>query len=259
MRGRKPHLTPIVAQFTSAQDQVITDWRTVKDHESVLGVGAVRAASRAALAMSATNWEFFRSEWHKRAIALDTSNFRTWAGERLRQVAEKTVEGRSLAIALQSRNAKVHADLPRRLAVKDVGALLDPLDNNITFRDKKSSDRLAQAQLSPGLAKGPLALTHDDWLVLELMVSIRNALAHASTRSIAPMRQAIKNAAKSGDPKITSLARTERQVTTAGIGKYLSVPITWVPSPQLPQRTEPRIVAIVEHVRDLGPRFDLAP
>lgn len=257
MSGRKPSLKPIVTQFTSAQDDVIAEWRTVKAHETTLGVGTVRTAARAALAASATNWEFFRSEWHKRAIALDTSNFSVWVGERLRQIAEETEVGRSLAKELRLKNIRVHGELPKRLTIQEVGALLDPLENNITFRSQSASDRLARAQLSTNLAKGPLALTHDDWLVLELMVSIRNALAHASRRSIEPMRQAIRNAANSGDTKVTSLARTERQVAPAGIGKYLSVPIAWTPSSQPTPRTEARIVVIAEHVRDLGAKFDL--
>lgn len=216
----------------------------------MLGSTVVHAASSAALTACATQWEYFRSEWHKKAIARDADQYRDELSRRLRVFAEDCEGGRELVVALRDLGLSVEVNLPRRPTLATVTRLKDAKDQNLSFRSRKDSESAADRDLSPAFALKAKSLSREDWLVIELMMSIRNVLAHSSPRSVTAMNAAlVKAAGVRGSADIVHLARTGQRVTPSGIGRYLSATIPWGTD------QESRVIAICTYMRSLGDNF----
>lgn len=203
-----------------------------------------------ALARCSTEWEYFRSEWHKRAIARDASQYRDELVRRLKALASETEGGNSLVAALRDVGLDVEINLRKNPTIATINKLRHSADQNIAFPHQKEADRDANRDLVPLYAAKATSLSREDWLVIELMIAIRNAVAHSSSRSIDVMNAALTNAAKvKKSADIRNLAMTTRRVPASGIGRYLCAKVSWGGA------QGSRVVAICTYIRGLGDRF----
>ncbi len=152
--------------------------------------------------------------------------------------------------SLTATGVNIEVSLPRQPKVGDVRKIVDPSDGNITFRNRKESDRIADSHLSATYAAYPKSLTYNDWLVIEVMISVRNALAHSSPRSIDAMNACLNACLNTGDPQIQALGRVTNRVTRSGIGSYL------VADPK-ELSGERRVGYLCDYILKLGSKFKI--
>ena len=141
-------------------------------------------------------------------------------------------------------------NLPKAPKIATITRLKDAKDQNVSFRTQRDSDSAADRDLAPAYALRPKSLTREDWLVIELMIAIRNALAHSSTRAVDAMNAALVKAAsvrRSAD--IVHLARVSQRVSPSGIGRYLSATVPWAGG------QESRVLAMCSYISELGDKF----
>ncbi len=247
---KTPSLNLVVDAFQHEIDAIIATWRVQAGHKGVLGAATIYSASAAALTNCATQWEYFRSEWHKKAIARDATQYRAELVRRVKTFAAESAGGNDLVAALRDAGLEIEINLPKNPTIGTVSRLRDTREQNVSFRTQKESDTAATRDLVPTYAALPKSLSRDDWLVLEILIAVRNALAHASPRSIDAMNTALSSAAKvRGASNIRSLARLANRVTSSGIGKYLAASVSWDAG------EEARVIAICRYVRVLGDKF----
>ncbi len=247
---KTPSLSLVVDAFQRAVDSIITTWRVQAAHKDVLGADTVYSASAAALTSCATQWEFFRSEWHKKAIARDATQYRAELVRRVKTLAAESKGGNDLIAALREAGLEIEINLPKNPTMGTVNRLRDARDQNVSFRSQKDSDTAATRDLVPTYAALPKSLTREDWLVIEILITVRNALAHSSSGSVDAMNSALASAAKvRGASDIKSLARTTNRVTSSGVGKYLAAAVRWDTG------EEARVIAICLYMRTLGEKF----
>jgi hypothetical protein len=246
---RTPDLNLAVSAFQAAVDQIAATWGIQHSHRASLGAGTVRAASEAALTGVATQWEFFRSEWHKKAIARDASQYRDELSRRIRVLASESDGGRDLVTAIRDLGLQVEINLPKYPTIETVNRLRDSREQNIAFRSKKDSDEVAGRDLVDAYSVKVRSLDHDDWAVIGLMIALRNALAHSSIMSMNAMNAAIRAVASTRQRELRQLARDVNRVTASGIGAYLASSITWRGSDVA------RVMVITDYMRNLGDKF----
>lgn len=208
----------------------------------------MRRSSSAALSACATNWEWFRSDWHKKAIAKDASAYRSSLVGKIRGLLERDPDaGRPFIRALDKEGVSIDVHLATTPTLSTVGHIIDPSGGNVSFRTRKDSEGLADKHLAPRYAAKAKSLSRDDWLIIEVMITARNALAHSSVRSVDDMNAAMQNAGQSGSRKVKSLARSGNRVTRSGIGAYLQA--------AAPSMKATRVMVICEHMLQLEAKF----
>jgi len=246
---RTPDLNRVVNGFQDSIDRILATWRDQEAHRGVLGVSTVQAASSAALTSIATSWEQFRSDWHKKAIARDATQYRIELVRRAKVSMEVSEPGRELVVALRDLGLDLEINLEKYPSLATVNRLRDVKDQNVSFRSKEESDRASTRDLTPTLAARALALTFADWQVLQVMIATRNAIAHGSPRSMTALHSVLALTARSGPADLRGLGRVSRRVSPSGIGAYLCASIPWDGG------RSTRVLAIGGYVRDLGDKF----
>lgn len=242
--ARTPDLNITVNEFERAQQAVIDTWTAQK--AAGLDSEILRRAAASAISTGATNWEWFRSEWHKKAIARDATVYREALVTRVRHFMHVDAGGgRKLLDALDAEGIAIDVRLPQLPTLSRINRIIDPSDNNITFRSKSESDARADAHLAPQYAAKSKSLTRDDWLVIGVLIGVRNALAHSSTRSIDAMNKALTDAGKTADPSVRALRRDGNRVTRSGIGAYLVAETLGIS----------RVLRVSQHLHGLGALF----
>jgi hypothetical protein len=215
-----PNLILTVDRYKEDQHAVIDTWAAISS--TGVAVEVLRRSAAAAISSSATNWEWFRSEWHKKAIARDATQYRQALLGKVRQILEQDGEsGRLLLKTLDAEGIAIEVHLTQYPTIITINKLIDPSDGNVSFRSKSDSDRKASSHLTPRYAAGPLSLTRDDWLVIDVMLGVRNMLAHSSKRSVDAMNDALAACVATGNDEVKSLGRVTNRVTRSGIGAYL--------------------------------------
>jgi hypothetical protein len=245
---RTPDLNATVDEYESAQRAVITTWKA--QQASRIDRESMRRASSAALSTCATNWEWFRSDWHKKAIARNATVYRQALLAKVKGLLEQDPDvGRPLVKALDAEGVALDVHLLRTPTLSTVSRILDPSGGNVTFRSQRESDSIADKHLAPRYAMKVKSLTRDDWLIIGVMIAVRNALAHSSTRSVDAMNEAMQKAGNSGSRQVRALARTGNRVTRSGVGTYLRAK-----APGTGTNTA-RAILICEHMLSLGLKF----
>lgn len=245
---RTPDLNATVDEYEAAQRAVITTWKA--QQASQIDRESMRRASSAALSMCATNWEWFRSDWHKKAISKNATVYRQALIAKVKGLLQQDPDvGKPLVRALDDKGVTLDVHLLRTPTFSTVSHILDPSGGNVTFRSKPESDRLADKHLDPRYATKAKSLTRDDWLIISVMIAVRNALAHSSTRSVEAMNEAMQTASNSGSRDVRALARAGNRVTRSGIGTYL-----YAVAPGAGTNVT-RAMLICEHMLSLGAKF----
>lgn len=275
---KTPSLQVPIDEFRDGQDEVIRHW-TAEFSQSVdispdfsalqphleLAFAGITAQSKiptsgghlsrldmqhactTALMSTARNWEKFRSEWHIRAVAKDATI--------LRQSLQQRVDGQLAQTALGKSLDKAGVHVPLQLAkhpgLEAVRALLDAEDANITFSQKNDSEDRADKELSGPLATKAKSLTLDDWKLITLVRTTRNAIAHGSVKSLVDMNKAIQAIKHTRDPGLRALGRQTNSVSGPGIGVYLYAYHKHVAHPY----AAVRVIDICLRMKDLADRF----
>jgi hypothetical protein len=136
-------------------------------------------------------------------------------------MASQATGGSKFIGSLSSHSVAVEVRLPKHPGLALVNELLDPSDGNMSFKNQKDSDKLADQHLIPKLAAHPKNLSDDDWRLILVMLGVRNALAHSSNQSIKSMNSAMVRANGAKDVEVKSLGRPKQPISRAGIGSYL--------------------------------------
>jgi len=239
-----PQVNSVVDEFEAEQRGVIATW-TAQEASLAGNTQALQHSASAAMSATATNWERFRSEWHKRAIARDATVFRSHLIRRSESLISAAPDGAKYMTTLRAHGVELDVRLPKHPGLSTVSELLDPGEANITFRTRTDSDAKAHAHLVPDLAAHPLSLDDDDWLVIGVMLGVRNALAHSSAQSMTAMNRAIRRANGGADDDVRALGRLHYDIRRSAIGLYLNRGIN--------RSTRTRIVC--EWMLGLGAKF----
>lgn len=243
---RTPSLNRTVAFYETEQNRVLATLQAQRD--AGLEAEAMRNAASAALSTCATNWERFRSDWHKRAIAKNATQYRQNLINRAREAIKQSQHmGKDLLETMDQNQVSLDISLPKHPTLATISQLIDPSESNISFRSKAESEKRAKQHLVGKYAAKVRTLDHNDWLYIEVMIGVRNALAHSSTRSVEGVNSAIQKAARSGTLSASKLGRAERNVRFSGIGKYLLT----IPSGS----SQSRVELICTHMQSLGAKF----
>lgn len=182
-----------------------------------------------------------------KAIAKDATVYRQALISKVKELLNQDPDvGRPLIKALDEVIA-LDVHLPKNPTLGTISHILDPFGGNVTFRTQKTSERIADNHLAPQCAARAKSLTRNDWLIIRVMVTVRNVLAHSSIRSVDAMNDAMQAADHSGSPQVKALARTGNRVTRSGVGAYLRAAV--------PGGNSTRIMLICGHMLSPGLKF----
>lgn len=174
---------------------------------------AQRRVSEDTLMTVAQVWETFISDWLVGAVTRDASRFKY----RLEEAANK-----SYATAANTKEWKHFAEfsvnVPKHPNVSTVRKSLDAKGQNIAVTSKTGADNFAARNLSSEFARLLGTITEEDWLLLNLVRTCRNAIAHRSPMSSSSLNAALKDIAKSAEPNDAQLGN---KASVGDIGTYL--------------------------------------
>lgn len=234
--GNKPDLDRLKADHEADQERILQYWTALFDQDPQVDM---KRTSALTLIASVQRWERFRSDWQIRAIARDSS---TYANKVRRQVENAIPEalwgGRDAGLLV------VRVSLPKHLGISDVEKFLDAEERNVTYNSRNSEERAAKSQLAPPFREKVMRRSDDDWLIVDLVRQLRNAIAHGSPYSIEHMNRAIAAMASSSRPDDQALQKGARRVTESGIGSYLFA--------AMPGYGTARVVHLLTRIVDVG-------
>jgi hypothetical protein len=208
MRKRDPN--DLVDRFQTELATSVNQWQSLVDV-----AGDARLARRAtmdAFNRAAIAFELFRSDFHIAAITRDASAFEQAQQRRLEDVLRKDTPPR-LALITYSR-----VTLPKHPTLAQVTELLDATGGNLSISPYARWKKIAERDLADPWKSKVTNLPWDLRGVADAVISIRNAVAHQSPRSLTGMSEALK---KLTAPSHTGLQRPKSGVTLSGIPSYL--------------------------------------
>ncbi|WP_380165619.1 hypothetical protein [Jannaschia sp. R86511] len=213
----KPNLNNEIDWYEKAQDRVNTLWSEQYGASNHGKTFDMKMSSALALIACVQNWELLLSRWHIRAIVRDSSEYR------------KFLTASAANLGLSGTPAQLHTagylattlHIPSHLTIRQVEAMLDARDRNVTFKSKRDAMSLSARRLAPPHMAKMRKITDDDWRLLSLAQSVRNAIAHGSGQSLREMNAAIQDMKTSTDPTDASLGGRKTSVQASGIGTYL--------------------------------------
>jgi hypothetical protein len=136
-----------------------------------------------------SEWETFQHSWHVAAIAKDSTKLIASERQRIEEIVSKVPEANREVFNVTF----THQNLTR-LKGSDIERLLDPQNRNITFADTSAWREQTNKYLSRTyMAKVNRIYSSDaDSCVLELLKSLRNAIAHGSLDAKARLNRAVR-------------------------------------------------------------------
>lgn len=206
MRKRDPNV--LVHQFR-------TDLASISaDRELLSETAASRLAKRAtmdAFTRTAVAFERFRSDWLIAAITRDASAFSGTQLRRAKAALEDTNRG-ALAPYLQ-------VNIPKHPTLEQVGQILDASGGNVSIPSIRAWKECAKKHLAPPWRGAIEGILWEHAQAADAVISIRNAAAHQSPRSLSTMNEALSVLT---DPIAhDGLRRQGNNVTLGGIPTYL--------------------------------------
>lgn len=205
VRKRDPNA--VVDQFLDELARSLTDWRTL-----IAGVGAMpaRRATMDAFNRAAVAFERFRSDWHIAAIARDASRFAVTRRECLERTLKGGGQGNLLPYA--------HLVVPAHPTLDQVADLLDATGGNVAIPNIERWKGLASRDLADPWCAKVHGISWPNAKAAAAVITIRNAAAHQSPRSLAAMSAALGDLTH---PAHAGLQRPVNSVTLSGIPGYL--------------------------------------
>jgi len=157
-----------------------------------------------------TEWELFQHRWHIAAISKRPKKFIA-ATQLEMNDALKKASVKQLLEAIRPGSTT----MPSQLTAERIEAILDPTGFNVTFSTQESWAKAASDQLDPLFADRVRAIvgSPEDSCVLDLLRSLRNVIAHASTSSMNVLNDTVRERGTSDTIGLagetnTSLVRT---------------------------------------------------
>lgn len=208
MRKRNPN--DVINQF---QEEL----KSARDDRNALTlVGTARPLAQRvtmdAFSRVGVAFERFRSDWHIAAISRDSTAFNQSQVNRVKSaLTEKGDKRAVLAKYLKELNLGSH------LTLSAIEEILDADGANLSIPDYSTWKKLAGRHLvDPWLSK-VTGIPGDDQVIIDVVIKLRNAAAHQSTRSTEAMNSALALLRSTHVP----LARPQRRVTPTGLPAYL--------------------------------------
>lgn len=211
--SNKPNLDRLKVEHERSQRELYEYWLA---HYRQSPQVDMKRTSSLVLVGVAQRWERFRSDWQIRAIARDSSTYSATFLESIENSLEK-----SFKAGVTSGLLTVRTSLPKHLSISEVELLLDASERNVTYGSRKHEEVAARRQLAPEYRDRVFRRTDDDWLVLDLVRKVRNAISHGSGSSMHAMNAAAAAMSTSSLVLDRALAKGAINITESGIGAYL--------------------------------------
>lgn len=241
----KPSLDLIIDRFQDEQQRQRTLYDSLRD---IATNDAMREQSCNLVMVTARDWERFLSDWHIAAVARDSTTFSNTLTNHLTKAVDKYANERDKP-QLAVFSPTVH--VPAHPTQSDIATALDSRGRNLPLATKKERKTFANAYLAaPYASKHKKLADEDTRLFLEVLLSVRNAIAHRSRSSLDVLNAKLSEASQCADPDVGSLGRVKNRVSPSGIGPYLDAAVV---SPHWGRLSRALLLSLT--VSDLSERF----
>lgn len=221
----KPNLNLVIGRFQAEQKRQRALYNSLR---GVATNDAMREQSCNLVMVTARDWEGFLSDWHIAAVARDSTTFSNTLTDHLATAVTKYGNERDhpqLAVF----SPTVH--VPAHPTLSDIASALDGQGRNLPLSTKKARKTFAAVYLAaPYSSKHEKLADEDTRLLLEVLLSVRNVIAHRSRSSLDVLNAKLTEASKSAHPDVGSLGRVKNRVRASGVGSYLDAAVfspTW--------------------------------
>lgn len=243
--GRKPNLNLVIDRFQAEQKRQRDLYNSLRD---VATSEAMREQSCNLVMVTARDWERFLSDWHVAAVACDSTTFANSLTDHLAKAVAKYANERGTP-QLSVFSPTVH--VPAHPTLADIASALDGQGRNLYLSTKKARKNFADAYLAAPYSDKHANLADKDTLrLLDVLLSVRNAIAHRSRSSLDILNANLSEASKSTDPDVANLGRVKNRVSPSGVGSYLDAAVV---SPTLGGASRALLLSLT--VSDLSERF----
>jgi hypothetical protein len=192
--------------------QLLTDWAAIDLALTKESVSLRRRVATDALLRLAVNWEAFLSDWWVSSVNRDTGPLLAGLDAQVRKFAETKC-------GLSNADLSTNVITRSHFTLDDVRRMLDPEGQNIVLRSRSELRKRAQSELGNPYLMKVLGISTTDWVVANLVRTMRNALAHRSRRSFDELDRVLR----SGDLPAALRLTTSQRLDFRGIGRYLGV------------------------------------
>lgn len=208
MRKRRPN--DVIDQFQSELESAR------HDRDALTPAGTARPLAQRvtmdAFARAGVAFERFRSDWHIAAISRDATAFNKSQVDRVKAALVETGDKRALlAEHVKELSLKPH---PTLAAIEEI---LDAEGANLSVPDYATWKELAEKHLVDPWQSKVVSIPVTDQVIIDVVIKLRNAAAHQSTKSTDAMNDALVRLRS----KNRALARLQHRVTPTGIPAYL--------------------------------------
>lgn len=172
-------------------------------------------------------FEAFFSDWLPRCLHLDTAELRRKADQRVRarvqgvagDVASDVNEAAAIRMAVERFPPRVQATttMPKRIRLSEARKIVGTDEATISLREVDHMGALVNGVLVQKYRNRLHTLSDSQKATLQAVIKIRNVIAHRSDRAVTELNKALS------DPGLPQALRSQRNVTAAGLGKYLTV------------------------------------
>lgn len=216
----KPNLNLVIDRFQDEQKRQRSLYNSLR---GVATNDVMREQSCNLVMVTARDWERFLSDWHIAAVARDSTTFANTLTDHLTKAVTKYGNERG-APQLSVFSPTVH--VPAHPTQADVARALDGQGRNLPLSTNKARRRFANDYLA-----GPYASKHEKLadeattLLLDVLLSVRNVIAHRSRSSLDHLNTKLTEASQSADQDVSSLGRDQNRVSPSGVGSYLDAAV----------------------------------
>lgn len=212
----KPSLNLVINRFQAGlerQQRLYNETRAIATNE------AMQEQSSNLVMATARDWERFLSDWHITAVARDATVFGKTLTEHMSKAVKQYGEKRD-SPQLDVFSPTIH--VPAHPTLSAVAAALDGRGRNLALSTAKARRRFAEDYLVEPYASKHEELADDaTTLLLDVLVTVRNVIAHRSGSSLTHLNETLTEASQSADPDVRSLGRFQNRVRQSGVGSYL--------------------------------------
>lgn len=212
----KPNLSLVIDRFQAEQQRQRDLYNSLR---AVATNDAMREQSCNLVMVTARDWERFLSDWHIAAVARDSTTFSNTLTDHLSKAVTKYGNERDTP-QLSVFSPTVH--VPAHPTLSDIASALDGQGRNLPLSTKKARKKFADAYLAaPYASKHEELADEETRLQLDVLLSVRNVIAHRSRSSLEVLNAKVTEASKSAHPDVGNLGRDKNRVSPSGVGSYL--------------------------------------
>lgn len=217
----KPNLDKIIDRFKDEQARQGILYNSMRGRASN---EVMREQSCNLVMVTARDWERFLSDWHIAAVARDPSTFSATLTNHLAKAVKGYASKRGTPY-LDVFSPTLH--VPAHPTLSDIASALDGEGRNLPLSTNQARMKFAGDYLARPYASRHQKLSDPVTTdFLDVLLLVRNAIAHRSRSSLEKLNTKLAAAALSADPDVSSLGRVRNRVSPSGIGSYLDAAVT---------------------------------